>query len=557
MSQQQCLNLEKLFNTSLLRTNKVINDLVGLQNELDEVTQHLAKIKSEQMTTLKVFLMGEVKAGKSTLINALVGQDVSPVNVLEATATIWEIGYADQPRATVIYKNGSDHEISHTEMMSLYGTDADILKQVGEINKIIIKTNQHQFKELLLIDSPGLGTVTSQNEELTTSIMQDVDLALWIFNANHLGQTNILEKIEKLTKLGKPIIAVINKIDETEDRPEQLARYLHRNSEEYFQEIFTVSAYKALKQPNNNEFSEYFSEFKQYLLEQVSKKASQVKADSVESSLRALIDREKALHESAVRKLNKLQQEQQDYVKDLNYQQERFKDDIGITIEMKCHELSNNAQLGNSILEGNALDSIAQEHLNHLNNVIQDYFGTKFRNVFNETSQKAEQRMVNFQQDEWININKATQNGSDMDGLFKTAATSAAIHAGTRLVTIAGTAGLGKAAGAIFATVGAALATVALPMVIAGVGASLISSLGKSSDQRNNHLNTPVQHLQIQIASQIKNQLLDEYFNRIRISFNHLIKEHEKLIFAGLDKNQIRQYEHELKSYVRRISLVE
>lgn len=94
-------------------------------------------------------------------------------------------------------------------------------------------------------------------------------------------------------------------------------------------------------------------------------------------------------------------------------------------------------------------------------------------------------------------------------------------------------------------------------MVIAGVGASPISSLGKSSDQRNNHLNTPVQHLQIQIASQIKNQLLDEYFNRIRISFNHLIKEHEKLIFAGLDKNQIRQYEHELKSYVRRISLVE
>lgn len=556
MSQQQCMNLEKLFNTSLLRNNKVVNDLVGLQNELNEVTEHLAKIKSEQMTTLKVFLMGEVKAGKSTLINALVGQNVSPVNVLEATATIWEIGYGDQPKATVIYKNGNHHDVSHAEMMSMYGTDKDILKQAGEINKIIIKTNQHQFKELLLIDSPGLGTVTSQNEELTTSIMQDVDLALWIFNANHLGQTNILEKVEELTKLGKPIIAVINKIDETEDSPEQLMRYLRRNSEEYFQEIFAVSAYQTLKHPNNNEFAEYFDEFKQYLLEQVSKKASQVKADSVGSSLKALINREKLLHESAVRKLNKLQQEQQDYVNDLNYEEKRFTDDIGMTIEMRCHELSNDVQLGNSILGGNAPNSLAQDYLNHLNHVIQDHYGAKFRNVFDETNQKAEQRMINFQQNEWINMNRATQNGGDMNGVFKTAATSAAIHAGTRLAAMAGTAGLGAAAGAAFATVGTALATVALPLVIAGVAANLLSGLGKS-EQKNNHMDFQVQQLQTQIASQIKNQLLGEYSNRIKTNFNHLIKEHEKLIFSGLDKNQIRQYERELEDYTRRVGLAE
>lgn len=556
MSQQQCINLEKLFNTSLLRNNTVVNDLVGLQNELDDVTQDLAKIKSEQMTTLKVFLMGEVKAGKSTLINALVGQDVSPVNVLEATATIWEIGYADQPRATVVYNDGNNRDISHTEMMSLYGTDADILKQAGEINKIIIKTNQHQFKELLLIDSPGLGTVTSQNEELTTNIMRDVDLALWIFNANHLGQTNILQKIEELTKLGKPIIAVINKIDETEDKPEKLVRYLRRNSEEYFQEIFAVSAYQALKKPKNNEFSGCFDEFKQYLLEQVSKKSSEVKADSVKSSLRALLNKEKVLHESAARKLNKLQQEQQDYANDLSYQEKRFIDDIGIKIETKCHELSNDTQLGNKISGGNALSSLAQDQLDNLNGIVQGHYKQKFSDIFGETNQKAEQRMGRFQLDEWINIDRATQNGGNMDEVFKTAAKSAAIHTGSRLVTIAGTAGLGTAAGAAFTTVGAALATVALPIVIAGVAASLFSGFGRS-EKKDNHLDIQVQQLQAKIASQIKNQLLDEYSNRIKSNFNHLLKEHEKLIFSGFDKTQIRQYELELEDYVRRVSLAE
>ena len=224
MSLQQCCKIENILNQSPLRQDQQIANLVGLHPQVKNISQRLSIVKADLNTTLKVFLIGEVKAGKSTLINALVGQDVSPTNILEATASIWEIGYAEQSSTTIVFKDGQEKIIQHSDIMSFFGTSDEQLEFAEKVAKIVVKTHQHQFKELLLIDSPGLATITNQNAEITQNIMQEIDLALWVFNANHLGQTDVMQQVAELAKLGKPIIAVINKIDETEDSPEKLIR---------------------------------------------------------------------------------------------------------------------------------------------------------------------------------------------------------------------------------------------------------------------------------------------------------------------------------------------
>ena len=294
MSLQQCCKIENTLNQSPLRKNQQLADLVSLTPQVQDISMRLSTIKADLNTTLRVFLIGEVKAGKSTLINALVGQDLSPTNILEATAAIWELGYAEQSSTTIVYKDGQEQVVEHSDIMSFFGTSDEQLELAEKVAKIVVKTHQHQFKELLLIDSPGLATITNQNAEITQNIMQDVDLALWVFNANHLGQTDIMQRVAELAKLGKPIIAVINKIDETEDSPEKLTRYLRRNSDEFFQDIFAISAFDALNQKQDSEYLEYFDEFKNYLVEQVNEKASQVKNDSIQSSLHALVRQEKS-----------------------------------------------------------------------------------------------------------------------------------------------------------------------------------------------------------------------------------------------------------------------
>ncbi|MBQ3979228.1 MAG: dynamin family protein, partial [Lachnospiraceae bacterium] len=54
-----------------------------------------------------VVVLGEFKRGKSTLVNALLGNGLLPMNVLPETATINAIMYAEEPRLSVMYRDGT------------------------------------------------------------------------------------------------------------------------------------------------------------------------------------------------------------------------------------------------------------------------------------------------------------------------------------------------------------------------------------------------------------------------------------------------------------------
>jgi len=594
MSLQQCCKIENTLNQSPLRKNQQLADLVSLTPQVQDISMRLSTIKADLNTTLRVFLIGEVKAGKSTLINALVGQDLSPTNILEATAAIWEIGYAEQSSTTIVYKDGQEQVVEHSDIMSFFGTSDEQLEFAEKVAKIVVKTHQHQFKELLLIDSPGLATITNQNAEITQNIMQDVDLALWVFNANHLGQTDIMQRVAELAKLGKPIIAVINKIDETEDSPEKLTRYLRRNSDEFFQDIFAISAFDALNQKQDSEYLEYFDEFKNYLVEQVNERAPQVKNESVQSSLNALIGQEKSYHESAIRKLEKLQQEQQDCSENLRYEKNRLSDDIRIMIEQSCNELNYDTELSSQIrnnidhqssspisnmiktVSSNApsalskilsqerssqpnlksLDDITQYYLHTLNDKVQHRYQTGYINIINTVTQQSQIRLAEFSQKENLDISHQLQSyaTSHQDiNAIETAKTAAAVSATGGVVASAYAATLGASAATV--TMGAALAAIALPVTIIGAAGGLAYGIMKSKEKQA-RLEQHIQQTQYQITDQIRQQLLNSYSNRIEKDFRMIEKENQKALFSNFDQNQIKQYETDIESYLSQLLLI-
>ncbi|MDC4765128.1 dynamin family protein, partial [Acinetobacter baumannii] len=551
MNLQRCIDIENIFSTSLLRCNNDIAKLIGLHSELDVLSQRLTNTKSELVTTLKVFLIGEVKAGKSTLINALVGIDVSPVSIVEATVAIAEIGYSEKPSVKVQYTNGNSKVISHDELLGFWGTDSAILQQAEEIEKFIIKTDKHQFKELLLIDSPGLGTVTIQNEELTKNIMQEVDLALWVFNANHLGQTNIMQQVSELAKLGKPIIAVINKIDEVEDSPDDLVDYMDDNIGEYFKKIFPLSAHQALMTiQSNREYLQYFEEFKQYLKNHVNEKASQVKAESIESSLKAILNTEKIIHESAIRKVEKILQERNDYIEDLYYEKNRFVDDIRVLIELESNHLINDFELNqiikkifqtkdnhflnkitnnqrslNDVLESEKykLESIFQNYLNILNEKVYEKYKQKLINIIEMNNNKSLVRVSEFHQKEQVTLQaqlrNSTLNHHSTVNVVEVA-TTAAVTSAAGGVALAGYAAW-FSANAAAVTLGAAVGAIALPVTIVGGAAGAIYGWMKSRKNAE-ALESDVTQIQSDIAEQIKKQLISSYSNRIDHDFNYV-----------------------------------
>lgn len=580
MKLAQLNTASNLITKSPIRLNNSLNDLIGFDRELVTISKRLEKIKDQVQTTLKVFLIGEVKAGKSTLINALVGQEISPTNILEATSCIWEIGYAEQLSTTIMFKGGTSKAVNHEEIMSYFGTEQEHLTLANTIEKITVKTNNHQFKELLLIDSPGLATLTAQNVEVTKNIMQDVDLALWIFNANHLGQSDIMGEVASLAQLGKPIIAVINKIDEVEESPEKLIRYLNRSSGEYFKEIFAISAYQALNtNDDNQEFKEYFDELKDYLVQQVSLKATDVKNESLQSTFNAVMNIEKELHESAIKKLQKLQEEQKDFSKDLLYEKDRLSNDIKIMIKQKCNGLnhddefaskikkvleddrsSNTVSVLSRILEDerdSIIDNIAQSYLERLSDEIYNHYKQRFIDVVKTTNNKSIVRMEDFNQQEQLCVTSAmkfhglaTQEVELIQPL-KTAATATIVSAAGGVTAAV----LSTSAATV--TMGAALATIALPVTIVGGISGLAYGWWKSKENNKAKLKlkSQITQTQTQISEIIQSSLDNTFSERIQNDFEVVEKENKYALFKGMDKQQLRDYIKQIDEYIMKLNI--
>src|ERR687893_1977698 len=60
----------------------------------------------------KVLVVGEAKRGKSTFVNALIGQDILPTDVEVATSQVFNIRPAKQEAYRVRYEDGSAREIT-------------------------------------------------------------------------------------------------------------------------------------------------------------------------------------------------------------------------------------------------------------------------------------------------------------------------------------------------------------------------------------------------------------------------------------------------------------
>lgn len=118
-------------NTALTQMSKLCGQL-----ELEE-SRKTIEASRHKLTSHKfsVGIMGEFKRGKSTVINALLGREIMPADILPATATMNRVTYDLQPHARVIKNDGSMIEIP-----------------VDEIAKYVTKINDENAKRAEMVD---------------------------------------------------------------------------------------------------------------------------------------------------------------------------------------------------------------------------------------------------------------------------------------------------------------------------------------------------------------------------------------------------------------------
>jgi hypothetical protein len=168
--------------------------------------------------TVRIVVAGEFKHGKSSLVNALVGQDVCPVDDDVATAVPTAVAHAPAPRASAI----------------VLGDDGDSLRRapidVSSLPAWVTERGEHadprqvQLVELgvaadalrdgvVLVDLPGVGGLGSAQGAMTRAALPSAHAVLFVTDAAQELVATELEVLETIA--GEPAVVALveTKID--------------------------------------------------------------------------------------------------------------------------------------------------------------------------------------------------------------------------------------------------------------------------------------------------------------------------------------------------------
>ncbi|MCX7821903.1 MAG: 50S ribosome-binding GTPase [Syntrophobacterales bacterium] len=227
------------------KIEKRLEEILKLIDELPEWVWSLKKkeslkeranrIKSEifKLTgnVLTIGLIGGTGVGKSTLINALSGEEVSTVS----------------------------HRRPHTNEIILYAHEETIIpKEVFDMELPIV-TYRHRAeraKQILICDMPDFDSIKEEHHQLVRNFLYNLDLLIWVTSPEKYADEAFYEFLQQTVREKNPsnFYFVINKIDLIADEIEKLEtltssfiHYLNQNGLEQ-PKLFLISAKDALEE---------------------------------------------------------------------------------------------------------------------------------------------------------------------------------------------------------------------------------------------------------------------------------------------------------------------
>ncbi len=117
---------------------------------------------------LRIAIVGRVKAGKSTLVNAVLGQRVAPTDVSECTRVVTWFTYGRPERVVIRMRDGSELATQLADDGMLPRELPVPLEQVASIRAHLANAS---LRSMTLIDTPGLGSVHEEYSRATEELL--------------------------------------------------------------------------------------------------------------------------------------------------------------------------------------------------------------------------------------------------------------------------------------------------------------------------------------------------------------------------------------------------
>ena len=174
-------------------------------------------------SSFRIGVIAPFNFGKSTLLNAILGQDILPTKCIRTTGSAIRIKYGKQLKIWITFTSGEVLKSSFVEILEEYV----VLDKHGNIRKDVVSVEVFYPHPLLkrgveLLDLPGINDTTENNKIVQDELLQ-VDLVIQILHAQQLFTLTEQDILNQwLVKRGmKNVIFVINWMNKLPNRQDR------------------------------------------------------------------------------------------------------------------------------------------------------------------------------------------------------------------------------------------------------------------------------------------------------------------------------------------------
>ena len=179
---------------------------------IDNLTNRL-----EKKTYLLPFI-GQFSAGKSKLINRILGKDVLPTKSVETTAFLTYISYAEQESAVLEFVDGTTRKIDIADIKNL---DHKNTVKENPIAALRYYVPLELLKSgLTIVDTPGINTLIANHVKMTEDLLQNSQFIVYVCATSITDSDKTM--LEKINNLGIEMIGVRTHIDEIREDEEDV-----------------------------------------------------------------------------------------------------------------------------------------------------------------------------------------------------------------------------------------------------------------------------------------------------------------------------------------------
>lgn len=254
--------------------------LVSLQKEV--VEERLPALESGAVTLV---ILGEFNHGKTTVVNALLGEEVLPMGITPTTAVITHLVHGEEPRARIKPAFGQEiQELAYEKLGEVVRHSAEDGEEPEYVE--IAHPNAFLNDGLVLVDTPGVNDISKQKVEVTYGYLPRADVIVYVLDATQvLKKSEVVFIRDRLLRANRDrIIFVLGKIDALSDEEaREVEAYARQRLETLIGpvELFAFSAREALKdQQLGREPSSDFQAFRSYVAQFVREQKESIILDS-------------------------------------------------------------------------------------------------------------------------------------------------------------------------------------------------------------------------------------------------------------------------------------